>query len=290
MLERVGSFALGSAETAAADGIERDEVDVAEHAFKQRSQSLGVRRGIVLPLYKSIFEADAAAGLFAVRPAGRDELRERVALRDRHQGLALCLISLVKRDGQIDLGEFVAEAFDERDEAAGRDGNIAVAEIRSLRVVDGPEEGCDLFVIVEGLAYAHEDYVVDVPCLAAADEELVEDLPGLEIADPAVLRGGAEPAAHAAADLSRYAQRVAVFVSHEYGFYLVAVGEPEKELAGAVRGGLDEFGSKAREGVVLRKSASEIFGKVEHLIEAFGSFEYPFAYLPGPEGRRAESL
>ena len=68
-------------------------------------------------------------------------------------------------------------------------------------------------------------------------QHLADDLPGREVARVAALPGGAEHAAHGAADLRAHAGGGSTAVAHEHRLDDFAIGQPEQVLARESVGG-----------------------------------------------------
>lgn len=87
------------------------------------------------------------------------------------------------------------------------------ATVERARVDETPYGRLHIIVVVQGLAHAHEDEIVGSQAERARRVDLLHDLIGAEIAHEPHASGGAEGAAHAAADLGRDAESRALLGS-----------------------------------------------------------------------------
>ena len=103
--------------------------------------------------------------------------------------------------------------------------------------------GGDVVVVEQRLAHAHQHDVGEQAFAArrrplavgvARQQDLADDLAGAEVAHQALGAGVAEAAGQGAADLRGQAERAAVLFGDEHALRLVAVGEAQQPLAGAV--------------------------------------------------------
>ena len=135
------------------------------------------------------------------------------------------------------------ELLDPRHHARGRDGDPPPRQVEAVLVHGQPQRRHGGVVIEQRLAHAHHDDVGEQPALAAGrpllervarDQHLRHDLGRRQIAHQRHGAGVAEAAGQRAADLGRDAQGAPVVLRDEDGLDLLAVGEAQQPLAGAV--------------------------------------------------------
>ncbi len=122
-------------------------------------------------------------------------------------------------------------------------------------------------VVVQRFAHAHEH---DVERLVVQTKRVCEhphlpgNLAGGQIANEPHLPGQAERARHGASDLRRDAERHGGGIGNEHRFDLLAVGEPEQELLGAIRGLLAGDDDRRGNAAVVLDGRSQTLGQVGH--------------------------
>lgn len=309
--EDVGEFFLaGGGRTfprEAGHGVVGDEVDVSVEVEGDVAEFFCLVERVVYVLDEDEFEGDHAAVFIGESLDRGEELGEGVGLVDGHDLFADLVGGAVEGEGEADAEGFVGEAEDFGDEAAGGESDAAGADAEAPVGVDDGEGADDGVVVGEGFAHAHDDDVVEggefhagaggAGVLAVADvEELADDLAGVEVAFEAEEAGGAEFAAHGAADLGGDADGFAgVFEADallggadDDGFDEGAVAEFEQEFIGDVEGlfAVDEGEGDEFEG--LGEPGAEGFGEVGHVVpRADAFFVEPVEDLAGAEGRFA---
>ena len=114
---------------AAVHRVDGDQIHMRAHPLDQVRQFVGHLVAVVDTAHHRILKADAAAGLFLVAAAGRDELFQRVGVVDRHHAERVALSGACRRDRerqlQMPLGQFV----DLGHQAAGRKADVAHADV-----------------------------------------------------------------------------------------------------------------------------------------------------------------
>jgi hypothetical protein len=163
-----------------------------------------------------------------------------------------------------------------------------------LFVGQNPQRFHCRFVVVQGLAHAHEDDVeagVEHAELARQYANLARDFTCGQIAIDPHLAGQAECALHRASDLGGHAERLSRCIGDVDRFDVPAVGEPEEELRRAVFRtllALDDGGRDRPRGRELRaKVAAEVAHqrKVRH-----AALVHPLEDLAGVKARAAQCL
>ena len=145
----------------------------------------------------------------------------------------------MKRHRQIDGQTLFGKAINRRNNSAGRKGYVARGNIYSAFRGKIFYKAYRVCVIVKRFPAAHKHHVCYAPLTAVGVQgiyrkHLTEYLARSEIAYKPAQRAGAELTAHTAADLRRYALRVAVLVFHKHALYDVAVGKREQIFFGSV--------------------------------------------------------
>ena len=169
---------------------------------------------------------------------------------------------------------------------------MPLTDVNSLGAADKMQEFQHIVVVVERLARAHQH---DIRNLFAAvflhEQNLVQNFTGREVSLFSVQAGGAEFAAHAAADLRGNADRNAVLVVHEDGLHTVAVPQPPEVLYCTVYlAYLLACDLGHGQDKVLRKPCAQVFREVAHLIEGGNALVQPLEDLTGAERLLAHLL
>jgi hypothetical protein len=124
------------------------------------------------------------------------------------------------------------------------DRQALLRDLHAARVVQQAQHVQQVGV-VERLAHAHEDHVLELPAQhVPGHQQLGHDLVGAQVPEQPHARGLAEGAAHLAAHLAGHTQRVLVAPhGDEHALHLVAVFEAQHGLGGGA--GLALFGHRA---------------------------------------------
>ena len=230
--EAVRPLPRDAREPALLHGVERDQVDVAVDAAKPSRELDRVPLLGIHALGKRILEHHAPPRRLSIPPRGLDHARDAVRAVHRHQLVPDGVVWRVQRHAQRHMRRFPREPFHLLHKPAGRERDVARADVHAVLRAHEPEERQRIVVIVQRLAAAHQNDVCDgtlVPLLrqnvppGAGDE--AKHFARLEIPYAPVQRGGAERAAHFAADLRGNAQRVTVMIPHQHAFDKVSVLE-----------------------------------------------------------------
>ena len=217
------------------DGRKGDEVHLGHrHAADLGRELFRAGARVVDAPDDRVLEGDDALGGVGVVRTRRQQLVDRPALVDGHQLGPQLVVWRVKRDGELKLDAFGGELLEARDDAAGRKGDVAGAEVRTPAGVDELQCAERLVVVGEGLAHAHHDDVGDF-AEGASRHVLGDDFVRRQRADDAARTAGAERAAHRAADLGGNALGEAPGRRNEHGLDGIAVLKADQELLGSVR-------------------------------------------------------
>ena len=120
-----------------------------------------------------------------------------------------------------------------RHQPAGGEAHIAQADIHAVFLAQQAQESADVVVVVQRFAAAHQHDVVDTVFavqIPVRRQHFAQHLPRRQRADAPFQRAGAELAPHAAADLRRDAQRIAVVVVHQHTLDAVAILQTKEEF------------------------------------------------------------
>ena len=293
-LEPIRVLPRYAVEPALLDGVQRNEIHMAQHALQPLRERLCVRFGIVDPADQRVFEYDAPSRALRIRVCSFEHLLDRVRLVDRHDGTSHLVAVRMQRDRKRHVRRIVDERIDLRHEPAGGKRNVARADVRSRRTRHALQKRYDVVVIVERLAAAHQHDVRDraLPIgrrFVALDlGKEGQHLAGTERAHTALQRACAELASHVAADLRRQADRVAVAVAHQNAFDEVSVLQLKEVLDRAVLFGhalVEDARAAEGDGGEL---FSEVLRQIRHVLGTDALFQ-PVAHLRGAEFRHAES-
>ena len=280
----VGGGLVGVALQAEAGGVVAEEVHMHAACANDGGERAGVVGRIVYAAEEAILDRDgaAAAGLKAV--GGGEDVGDRETFAHREELGARGVVGSVERDGEVDVETGGGEGVDAGDDADGGDGDLAPAEGAEAVVGDAVDRGEDVVEVQQGLAHAHEDEGLEAAAdgegFATEGEKLFDDFAGGEVALEAGLGGGAEIAAHGAADLGGNAAGGAVGaeIGHEHGLDGAGVSEAEEKFGGAVGGDLaggEGGGGGGAESGELRAERGdgeglEFFGEAGGEAEVFG--------------------
>ena len=227
---------------------------------------MGVIRAVIAAFDERPLEENPATQRGGVLATGIDEFIQRPLAGHGNEGRAFGLGGPVQRDGQTHWLALGGQSTDPRYHAHGGHGDLVGPQRKPGRV---PQDGDGLHhgvVVVQWFAHAHEDDVAQpfMPMehrgvtrvgqgwdcglrLVRAGSRfaqhpvhmqyLADDLPGREVSGVAALSGGAEHAAHGAADLRTHAGGGPAAVAHEHRLDDFAIGQPEQVLARESVGG-----------------------------------------------------
>ena len=224
MLEGLDLRAIRSLPVPLLDRIHRNQVHVALelpavlHAADELHKLHRFRLIIVDTLDDGILEGHPSTGLLEVVLDGRHDLRERIFVCDRHQGLPCLVVRRMQAECQCDPVVFIRQLPDLRHQTAGRDRDVPSRDMESVFIRDHADETGELIVVVKRFAGAHDDDVIDPGTGRTLDlVDLSEHLSARQIPCEAVERRCTELAAHAAADLGGDTDTVPVLVLHPDG-------------------------------------------------------------------------
>ena len=232
---------------AARPGVEGDQVDLRRDSLEQSGELLRLGQGIVDILQHDILEGDAprVVGTW-VAAAGGQQLGQWILLVEGHDAVAQLVGHRVQRNRQVD-AELLAATRHHRHHTGGRQRDLAAAQGDAGRVHDDGQGLRHVVEVIKRLAHTHHDDVGQAPAVLrrgplvqgiAGDHELPEDLARCQVAHQALGAGVAEAASQGAADLAGNAEGAAVLLGDEDRFHLVAVGQAQQPLVGAVAGKL----------------------------------------------------
>ena len=186
-------------------------------------------------------------------------------------------------DREVKLEPFLAIAADAFGKATRRDRDVASADRKPKGGIRAAQKGKNVIVIIKRLAGPHDDDVGDaLPTLredAVHDEQLAHHLGGGEVPFLLVEAGGAERAAHGAADFARDADGVAVIVGHEDRLDLGPVFHLEEQFDRAVASDLLAVNGREGKGIGFLQGRTKGFRHVGHGVEV----EDVFLVDPGIE-------
>ena len=109
---------------------------MAEHALQTCRQLSRVLRTVIDAFDQGVFESYPSRGLLGIIPTGRKQSFHRVSLVDRHDFVTHLVADCVQRNGKIDLRKILREPRDHRHQPAGRNGDIAHAEVETVWIMD----------------------------------------------------------------------------------------------------------------------------------------------------------
>ena len=250
---------------------------------------------VILAINQRPLEEDPPPERRAIVVACVHKLIEGPFARDGHERGAFFLGRRMEGHGKVDGARLVGHPPDARHDADSAHGYPPRAKAQTVRIeeyFDGLHDG---IIVMKGFSHSHEDDVAQLayPCGAAQGArdvyDLRHDFGRRQIAAVSHLPGGAEHAAHGAADLAADARGHTARESHEDGFNSLAVREPQEELpreaVAGVRMGFDGRASDARFRGKPRPNAR---GKLLKLV--FGGGKTEIEETPEPVGmHRAEA-
>ena len=103
-------------------------------------QLCGILRRIVYARHQTVLKRDAPAGLFKIVTAGIDRFLNVIFVRHRHQLQALFLVGCMKRERQRDLQLFIRKLPHARNDPAGGDRQVPLADIESVFIAQQFDE------------------------------------------------------------------------------------------------------------------------------------------------------
>ena len=212
--------------------IELNEVDVAERPRAEVDKSLHLRVRVIDTIDHGELICRAAPGLFDVELNGLMKAKERIFFDPRHELVAGALNRRVKGDGKRELLGKFGESADARDDAAGRNGQVASANCKPVGVVKDAKSLDGGVEVSERLALAHEDDARHALAEVSRNvKNLIDHLLRREGAREPCESRGAECAAHGASCLRGDADGELVAVGHADSLHGDAVGELQEVLA-----------------------------------------------------------
>ena len=255
-------------ERTVSDVIQLNKVDVAHSAGAEVDQCLHLGIVVVDAVDHGIFIGGTATGLLDIGLDCLMKTRECVLFNAGHELVARGLDGRVQGNSERKLFGKLGETLDARDNAAGRDGEMAGTDIEPLGVVEHAESGDGLVEIHERFTLAHEHHAGNTLAKIASNmENLIYHFLRGERAGEAGQAGCTESASHGAPGLGGDADGELVPIGHADGLDRDPIGKLEQILAGAVLGDLlDKLGGDA-EGEGLVQLLAQGCGKVCHLIE-----------------------
>lgn len=231
-LERFDLLNGRRTEWAVGNVVELNEVDVAERPRAEVDKSLHLRVRVIDAIDHGELICRAAPSLFDVELDSLMESKERVFFDPRHELIAGALNRGVKGDGKRELLGKLGESADARDDAAGRNGQVARADCESVRVVKDAKSLDGSVEVGERLALAHEDDARHALAEVSRNvKNLIDHLLRREGARKPCESRGAECATHGTSCLRGDADGELVAVGHADSLHGDAVGELQEVLA-----------------------------------------------------------
>ena len=161
--------------------------------------------GVVNTCNQNVFEVDALLLTVRVVFAGVEQTRQVIFAIHRHNFVSHQVSRAVERDRKAALQGFVGQLPDLRRQSAGRDGNVARANLEAPGRVDDPDGADHVGEVGQRFAHTHEDDVIDLfTARFFHRQQLLHDFAGIEIARESIEAAGAKFAAVGAADLRRH--------------------------------------------------------------------------------------
>ena len=175
------------------------------------------RFGLVIidTLDDGILEGHPSTGLLEVVLDGRHDLRERILVGDRHQGLPGLIVRRMEAQCQRNTVVFIRQLPDHRHKTTGRDRDVPPRDMKSVFIRDHADETGELIVVIERLTGAHDDDIIYPGTGRSLDLiDLSEHLSARQIPCETIKGRCTELTAHTAADLRGDADTVPVLVLH----------------------------------------------------------------------------
>ena len=196
----------------------------------------------------------------------------------------------MQRDGKGELQLFLRQLVDLGYKAASRKADVAHADIDALGRGDVLQKTHHFVKVVQRLADTHEHDMGDALAdILLGGVDLGADLACFKVAHPPRLRGGAEPAAHAAAHLRGHAHGIAVVVTHNNSLNAVAVGHAQQILHSTVFSLLTALDLRCSDIKCFFQLCQQSLGLVGHGRKVGDQFlVYPVEDLLCPETRLSQ--
>ncbi len=184
------------------------------------------------------------------------------------------MISAVQGHSQIDLGQFSGQFLHAGNNAAGGNGKMAEAEIKTGWVMQSFDGQKNIGRVQQRFAHAHENDIGYRLMLflqePAEKQNLINDFRAGQIALEADFSSGAELAAQRTAGLGGNADGAAlVSVLHQDGFDFSAVRQGEERFVGAAVMVLKNLASDCQR-TVLMQFGLEFLGEIGGLLPVAG--------------------
>lgn len=258
----------GGAEGAVGDVIQLNEVHVAQRALAEVAEGEHLGVGVVHAVDHRILVRGAATSLLDIVLQRLVQAQERVLLDTGHELVARALDGGVERDGEGELLGELGKLANAGDNAAGRDREVARADVKAVGAVEHAQCLDHRVVVGEGLALAHKDHAGDALAkIALHVQNLVYDLLDGKGARKAGEAGSAKRAAHAAASLGGNADGELAARGHTDGLHRHAIGELQQVLARTVARDLLGDLNRHVKREALGKLRAQGLGQVGHLVK-----------------------
>lgn len=258
----------GGAEGAVGDVVQLNEVNMAQRALAEVAEGEHLRIGVVYAVDHRILVSGAATGLFDIVLQRLVQTQERVLLDAGHELVARALDGGVERDSEGELLGELGKLTDAGDNAAGRDREVARADVKTVGAVKHAQSLDHRVVVGKGLALAHKDHAGDALAkIALHVQDLVHDFLCGKGAREAGKAGGAKRAAHTAARLRGNADSELAARGHADSLHRHAVRELQQVLARTVaRDLLGDLNRRVKR-EALGKLRAQGLGQVSHLVK-----------------------
>ena len=241
---------------------------MAKRALAKVAKSEHLRVGVVHAVDHRVLVRGAATSLLDIVLQRLVQTQERILLDAGHELVARALDGGVERDGEGELLGELGKLADAGDNAAGRDREMARADVKAIGAVKHAQSLDHRVVVGKGLALAHKDHAGDALAkIALHVQNLVYDLLGGKGARKAGEAGSAKRAAHAAASLGGNADGELAARGHADGLHRHAIRELQQVLARTVARDLLGDLNRRIEGEALGKLRAQGLGQVGHLVK-----------------------
>lgn len=135
--------------------VERNQVDVAEHALAELDERIDMLIIVVDAIDGGVFESWTASRKFAISPDLIVQKVERHRAHPGHELVACLLYGGVKRYGERELLRFLGEPLNALEDTAGGNGDVPCSNAEEGRIVHETKGIDNRVVVVEGLALPH---------------------------------------------------------------------------------------------------------------------------------------